>query len=168
MTVEGSLREQISNSIRLYLFQFESHSKAITEIQKMCDISPEDLEKLPREMRELKQKQQKISGQIIDESMVLKDQINQEKQNERKIEKVFQNINDLKVKLLEVDAKLKAINRTDESAKSCNEAGTEIKGALLAQFKLVLDKLLDARKNFPDIYKEVEAETGIHFFTPFA
>jgi chromosome segregation ATPase len=167
MDVEDEDREQIFNSIKLYLFQFESYSKAISEIQKMCDVPPDDLEKLPGEIRELKLKQQKISGQIIDEGTALKNLIDQKKQNTRRIEKIFQNMNDLKVKLLEVDAKLKAISMTSESAKACNEAGTEVKGALSAQYKLVMDKLMDARRNFPDIYKEVEGETGIHFFTPF-
>ncbi len=168
MNVEDDeTREQIYNSIKLYLFQFESYSKAISEIQKMCDISPNDLEKLPREMQELKQKQQKISGQIIDASTALKNLINQEKQNTRKIENLFHNMNDLKVKLLEVDAKLKAMSTTEESAKACNDSGAEVKSSLSAQYKVVMDKLMDARKNFPDIYKEAEHDSGIHFFTPF-
>ncbi len=167
MEIEDEERDRIFNSIKTDLFQFESYSKAIAEIQEMCDNSPNDLEKMPGEIQELKRKQQVISSQIIDESTALKYLIGQEKQNMRKIEKKFQSINALKVKLLDVDAKLKSINTTEESAKACNEAGTEVKGALSAQYKIVMDKLMDARRNFPDIYKAVEAETGIHFFTPF-
>jgi chromosome segregation ATPase len=165
--VEQERDNRLKAEIKQLLFQFESYSKAISEIQKMCDISPDDLEKLPREIQEMKQKQQKISGQIITASTALKSLINQDKQNMRKIENLFQNMNDLKVKLLEIDAKLKAMSTTEQSAKACSEAGTDVKVTLSAQYKLVLDKLREARKRFPDIYKEVEAETNIHFLTPF-
>ena len=139
MTEEDPAREQIVNSIKLNLFQFESYSKAIAEMQKLCSIPQHDLEKLPKEMQEVKRKQMRLSQQIIEESDKFKGQINQNKQNERKIEKVYNSMNALKVKLLEIDEKLKELNQTRDSAKACDETGPELKSALSAQFKAVLD-----------------------------
>jgi chromosome segregation ATPase len=168
MAAENPVRDDIFDSIKYYLYQFESYSKAIAEIQKLCDIPQDELKKLPKEMQDIKLKQKTLSNQIIEESSKLKGLINQQKKNARKIEKVYQDMNDLNVKLLEIDEKLKALNLARDSAKACDEVGSEVKSALSTQYKIVLDKLKEARIKYPDIYKQVEDETGIHFFTPFA
>ncbi|MEX2719207.1 MAG: hypothetical protein Q6353_000985 [Candidatus Sigynarchaeum springense] len=168
MTIEGPIREQISNSIKQYLYQFESYSKAIEEIMKLCTIPQSELEKLPGDMQKLKQEQMSISSKIIEVSTTLKDLIAQRSRNERKINGLYATVNDLKAKLLSIDEELKKKAKTVEHAKACNETGPELKNALSVQYKRVLEKLAAARKHFPDIYSEAEQETGIHFFTPIA
>ncbi|MBN2151945.1 MAG: hypothetical protein JW839_10890 [Candidatus Lokiarchaeota archaeon] len=168
MNMEESEREQVSNSIKEYLYQFESYSKAIAEIQKMCDIPQSELEKLPNDIQRLKREQRRLSSKIIARNTTFKDLINQEKQNVRKIERAFRDIADLKAKLLDVDEKLKSKGKTADTVRACTETGPEIKQTLSTQYKHVLDVLSDVRKQHPKIYSEVENETGIHFFTPLA
>jgi len=160
-------REEIAQAIKQDLYQFESYSNAIAQLHELCSkITNEDIEKMPSDVQEWKQKQKEISGRIIEESTVLKGLINQKKQNDRKIEKIYKNITVLNARLLDIDERLKKKDKIAESTKACTETGPKLRTALSTQYKLVMDKLLHARKHYPAIYAEVEQETGIHFFTP--
>ncbi|NMC04484.1 MAG: hypothetical protein GYA24_04690 [Candidatus Lokiarchaeota archaeon] len=166
VTVDSSMRQQIADSIKQYLLQFDNYSKAITDIQKLCDIPQRELEMLPARLQELKRKQRAQSEALLGLNARFKDLINQDRQNQKKIERAFQEINTMKLALLETDEMIRKLNEKRNSARACSDTAPEVKATLAAQFKIVLDKLVDARKHFPDIYAEVERETGIHFFVP--
>jgi chromosome segregation ATPase len=167
MTMDDTKRDQIKESIKNYLFQFESYSRAIQEIQVMCSIPPETRAKLPIEIQEARQKQQQLSKALTEESADLRNLALKEKPNSRRMENKCDRIKEIQIKLLQIDEKLKGLNQTKDSEKACIQTGPEVKQALSTEYKLVLDKLADARRQFPDIYSEVEKETKIYFFTPF-
>jgi len=65
-----------------------------------------------------------------------------------------------------LEEKIKGPELPKDLADACNDVPGGITEETLNRYKEIFTKLQHARKVFPAIVKEAEAETGIHIFTP--
>lgn len=159
--------EAIKESIRQYLMQVDGFSKAIEDIRKKCFIPRAELEKLPKRVKEARQVQEKIFDELQGLEYQLESAINKQNPSMKKLDKIHDKIQEKRQQLLDAEDRLNKLEGNLEIHESCQNDGDEIEESLREDYQAVVQKLLNARKMFPDLYKEVEDETGIHFFTPF-
>ncbi|HME55907.1 MAG TPA: hypothetical protein VKM55_27135 [Candidatus Lokiarchaeia archaeon] len=167
MEVEGPMRAQIKETIKGYLAQFDIYAKLITEIVKRCDMTLDEVHGVPLELQHLKEQRSIIARKIIEESFLQNDDLNENSQEKRKMERIFKKTRGLEVKLIDTDAKIKKFEEKQEVINDCTDTAPEMKETYSKDYRMIFKKLEDARKNFPDIYKEAEDEINIHFLTPF-
>lgn len=167
MAVEGSLRVKIKETIKGYLLQFDAYAKLISDILKKCDMPLDEVHSVPLERQHLKEQQSMIARKIIEEGFMQNDSLNEEMQEKRKMERIFKKTHKLELKLIDIDTKIKKLEEKQELINDCTDTAPQMKEIYSKDYKMILKKLEDARKNFPDVYKEAEDEVNIHFLTPF-
>ena len=171
MDVDGPMRIKIKSTIKGYLTQFEVYSRLISDIQKKCDIPLDEAHDVPFDLQKLKEQESIISRNIIDENFKENQALNEKSQDKKKLAHVFKKgqkkKHDLELKMVDIDEQIKQLQEKQEQIDDCTETAPKMKETYMIEYKMILKKLADARKNFPDVYKEAENEANIHFLTPF-
>ena len=163
----NSRSDMIKNTIKRYLLEFDAMAKAINDIKMKCSEVKKSGEIIPDTIVSLRKKQDKLIEKIRLEERTQHEIINEEIIKEKKLEKCLNRLNHLKKDLLVLENKINKNKQKEMEIRGCKEQEDEVKETLLYDYRILHEKLSHARKNFPEIYKEVENETQIFFFTPF-
>lgn len=159
-TTAASIKEAIRN----YLVKFDASAKAVQAIIASCDGTAAQGERHARTNEELEARQRVLVREIKDLEYELEVLIHE--RNDKKIERKYKDLARARQDLMKVAGVLDQVRSGEQLASGCARESGELKQTLQDDMRVIMTRLLDARRNFPELYTEVEGELDLHFFTP--
>ncbi|MFX0103544.1 MAG: hypothetical protein ACFFCS_28540 [Candidatus Hodarchaeota archaeon] len=158
---EDPARVHMKAAIRTTLIQFDALSKQIQEGKSASSGNPREKDSLYHELSMLQKQQDKLMEDFENFENVARKMIEENpEKNKKKIKKMF---DQLQEKITENNKYVKMIEGIQEKLNRMSSGTTD--ADLKEQYKTSYEIIQDFHKNLPDLYAEVEQETGIYFFT---
>jgi predicted RNase H-like nuclease (RuvC/YqgF family) len=163
---EAKIRDQVKASIIQYLQDFEGYGNAISKIMEECKKSKKEKTNQDAKIAEIREKQEVLMNKIRDEDKLQRELLVNRYQNRDKLEKSIMREQKLRMNVFAFERKKTEYELEKGITDTCTDMPTGVSEETIQRYKEIFARLQHAQKVFPDIEKEVEAETGIHVFTP--
>lgn len=158
---EDPARFHMKQAIKTTLVQFDALSKQVQAGDSGDKSSPREKENLYHELSMLQKQQDKLMEEFENFEKTARKMIEENpEKNKKKIKKMFDQLQD---KITENNKYVKMIEQIQ--AKLTRMSSGTSDEDLKDQYKTTYEIIQDFHNNLPDLYAEVEQETGIYFFT---
>ena len=154
----------IKKSIKDQLLKFDGLSRKIEDYKKAMTIDPNIKGELEQKLHQLDKRQEKVHKNLNNEEYKYNNLLNDRNSSLKKLEKQMAKVSEIKTQfkvieneVLDIKRQLGTINNLD----AMKAKQKEIKG----DYKMVVKNLMNMQQKFPDVYKEIEKETGVYFLT---
>jgi predicted RNase H-like nuclease (RuvC/YqgF family) len=158
--------EQVKASVIRYLQDFDGYGNAIHKIKEECEKSKKEKTNQDAKISAIREKQEVLMNKIHDEDKLQRELLVNRYENRDKLEKSIVREQKLRMQVLTFESKITEYELQKDTADICAEIPGGVSDETMQRYKEIFAKLQHARKVFPAIVKEAEAETGIHIFTP--
>lgn len=159
--MQGAI-ETTRESIKAALLRYNAYTRYFEKISVACMLS--NVNTVPATKGTLISKQQELVQTINDLEYKMKEIFNTTR-DVKKMEVMHDSIAKRRQELLVITSELGKMDPGGEAAgPACDDEVSAIKSDLAAEYQALMRFLLDARKDVPALYMQLERETGVHLF----
>ncbi|MHA1890891.1 MAG: hypothetical protein ACTSYS_07865 [Promethearchaeota archaeon] len=165
MAMNDPTRRAMKEAIRKTLLKFDSLSKAL--VNKDYKNSEPLVFQLKEQLRELERQKSKLQDEFNRlEEDCRKLILENPEGNKKRIKKLYQKLDQKVSQNTKCISMMKQIQEKLSQLKNNPLKGNVSIADLKKQYQTTFEIIQDFRQSLPDVYQEVEKETGIYFFMP--